>query len=112
LKIFIAQSLRLHAYHFGTTTTTTTTTTTVLQPFVRDYPGESVTILDFAEADMMEWQWHQPDHMQAICTLLQKITMPAPHQSDFYGLDTFLTPNQQCQSTEGSTTLGQLSVIS
>ena len=33
---------------------TTTTTTTILQPFVRDYPGESVpeglTILDFAEA--------------------------------------------------------------
>jgi len=31
----------IHAIH-GTTTTTTTTTTTVLQPFVRDYPGEPV----------------------------------------------------------------------
>ena len=41
----------------------------------------------FAEADMMGWQWHQLNHMQAICTLPQKITTPAPHQSDFYGLD-------------------------
>jgi len=43
--------------------------------------------VEFVEADMMEWQWHQLNHMQAICTSLQKITMPAPHQSDFYGLD-------------------------
>ena len=27
------------------------------------------------------------NHMQAICTLLQKITTPAPHHSDFYGPD-------------------------
>ena len=27
------------------------------------------------------------NHMQAICTLLQKITTPAPSQSDFYGPD-------------------------
>jgi len=45
---------------------------------------------------MMGWQWHQLNHMQAIGTLLQKITMPASHQSDFYG------PNQQRQSTEGT----------
>ena len=44
-------------------------------------------IVDFAEAEMMGWHWHQLDHMQAICTSLQKVTMPAPHQSDFYGLD-------------------------
>ena len=36
---------------------------------------------------MMGWQWHQLNHMQAICTSLQKITTPAPHQSDFYGPD-------------------------
>jgi len=29
----------------------------------------------------MGWHWHQLNHMQAICTLLQKITMPAPHHS-------------------------------
>ena len=36
---------------------------------------------------MMGWQRHQLNHMQAICTSLQKITMPAPHQSNFYGPD-------------------------
>ena len=41
----------------------------------------------FAEEEMTGWQWHQLNHMQAICTSLQKITTPAPHQSDFYGLD-------------------------
>ena len=44
-------------------------------------------ILDFAEAEIMGWQWHQLNHMQAICHSVQKITMPAPHQSDFYGPD-------------------------
>ena len=43
--------------------------------------------MDFIDADMMGWQWHQLNHMQAIHTLLQKITTPAPRQSDFYGLD-------------------------
>ena len=32
-------------------------------------------------------QWHQLNHMQAICTSLQKTTIQAPHQSDFYGPD-------------------------
>ena len=36
---------------------------------------------------MMGWQWHQLNHMQAICTLLQKITTPASHHLDFYGPD-------------------------
>ena len=80
-------------------------TTTILRSFVRDYPGESVpeghTILDFAEAAMIAWQWHQLNHVQATCTLLQKITTSAPHQSDFYGWMPFLTRNQQRQSTEG-----------
>ena len=53
----------------------------------RDYAGESVpegkTILDFAEADMTEWQWHQLNHVQAICTSLQKKTTPALYHSDF-----------------------------
>jgi len=43
--------------------------------------------MDFAEAEMMGWQWHQLNHMQAICTSLRKITTPAPHRSDFYGPD-------------------------
>jgi len=45
-------------------------------------------------------QWHQLDHMQAICISLQ-ITTPAPHRSIFTGRMLFLTPSQQCQSTEG-----------
>ena len=45
----------------------------------------------------MGWQWHQLNDMQAIFTSLQKITTPAPHQSDFYGQMPFLTPNQQRQ---------------
>jgi len=46
--------------------------------------------------EMMGWQWHQLDHMEIICTLLQ-----APHHSIFTEWMLFLTPNQQCQSTEG-----------
>ena len=29
------------------------------------------TILDFNEAKMTGWQWHQLDHMQIVCTSLQ-----------------------------------------
>jgi len=50
----------------------------------------------------MRWQWHQLDHMQIICTLLQ-----TDHQASisplgfFTGRMAFLPPNQQRQSTEG-----------
>jgi len=44
------------------------------------------TNLDFNETRDSEWQWHQLGHMQ-VCTSLQKITMPAPHHSDFYRPD-------------------------
>ena len=33
--------------------------------------------------EMMEWQWHQLNHMQIICTSLQTDNMPAPHHSIF-----------------------------
>ena len=36
---------------------------------------------------MMGWQWHQLNHMQAICTSLQEITTPASHSQIFYGPD-------------------------
>jgi len=32
----------------------------------------------------------------------REIIMPAPHHSVFYRPDVFLTPNQRCQSTEGT----------
>ena len=54
------------------------------------------TDLDFTEARDSEWQWHQLGHMQ-VCT--SQIATPAPHHSVFYM--PFLSPNQQCQSTEG-----------
>jgi len=44
----------------------------------------------------MDWQWHQRDHMQIICTSLQIV----PHHSAFTGRMPFLPPNQQHQSTE------------
>jgi len=33
-----------------------------------------------------------------------KITTPAPHRSIYTGRMLFMTPNQQCQSTEGNKT--------
>jgi len=51
------------------------------------------TNLDFTEARNSEWQWHQLGHMQ-ICTY--------PTAQFFTGRMPFLPPNQQCQSTEGT----------
>ena len=44
-----------------------------------------------------------PYAMLTICTSLQTdgLTTPTPHHSVFAGRMLFLTPNQQCQSTEG-----------
>jgi len=36
----------------------------------------------------------------------REITTPTPHQSMFTGWMLFLTPNQQCQSTDGNSTEG------
>ena len=49
----------------------------------------------------MGWQWHQLNHMQAICTSLQEITTPAPHHSEFYGPDALPDAHKQRQSTDG-----------
>ena len=38
----------------------------------------------------------------------RQITMPTPHHSIFTGRMLFLTPNQQCQSTEGKTVSKQI----
>ena len=40
------------------------------------------------------WQWHQLDHMQTICTLLQTDNHTNTSSLDFY------MPDKQCQSTE------------
>ena len=56
---------------------------------VQDYLGrpipEGYTILDSTEAEMMEWQWHQLDHMQVICTLLQTDNHVSNSSLSFYG---------------------------
>jgi len=50
---------------------------------------------------MVEWQWHQLDHMQIICTLLQTDNHASTSSLNFfYKPMLFLTPNRQCQSTE------------
>jgi len=48
---------------------------------------------DARDYGVLGWQWHQLDNMQTICTLCHSI---------FTGQMLYLTPNQQCQSTEGS----------
>jgi len=56
------------------------------------------TNLDFTEARDSEWQWHQLGHMQD-CTSLQAGNHASTPPLSF--LQTFLSPNQQRQSTEG-----------
>ena len=41
----------------------------------------------------------------------RQITTPAPHHSIFMGQMHFLTPNQQCHSTEGKTTHKQTEIL-
>jgi len=50
-------------------------------------------------------QWHQLDYMQTICTSLQTDNHTVTLPLDFYGRMLFLTPNKQCQSTEGNTVI-------
>jgi len=53
--------------------------------------------------EMMGWQWHQLDHMQIICTLLQTDNHANTSTSTFklFTCQTlFLMSNQHCQSSE------------
>jgi len=60
------------------------------------------TNLDFTEARDSEWQWHQLGRVQ-VCTSLQTDNHAStPLLSFFTGRMPFLPPNQQCQSTEGT----------
>jgi len=51
--------------------------------------------------EMMGRQWQQLDHMQIIYTSLQPDNVDSTSSLIFTGPMLFLTPNQQCQSTEG-----------
>ena len=60
------------------------------------------TSLDLNEArgdGVLRWQWHQLDHTK---TNSRQTTTTTPHHTIFTGQMLFLTPNQQCQSTEGN----------
>jgi len=51
---------------------------------------------------LMGWQWHQLDHMLIICTSFQTDNPASTSSLKFFtGRMLFLTPSQQCQSTEG-----------
>ena len=41
--------------------------------------------MDLTKAEMIEWQWHQLEHMQVICS--RQTTMPAPHHPAYYRSD-------------------------
>ena len=59
------------------------------------------TNLDFTEEKDSEGEWHQLGHMH-VCTSLQTDNHAStPSLSFFTGQTPFLSPNQQCQSTEG-----------
>jgi len=67
---------------------------------------EGKTNLDFTEARDSEWQWHQLGTCKS-APRSRQITMPTPHHSSFFtGRMPFLPPNQQRQSTEGTSTEG------
>jgi len=46
---------------------------------------------------MMGWQWHQLDHLQIICTLLQSDNHTSTSSLSFYGLDALPAGQQTAQ---------------
>ena len=48
----------------------------------------------------LRWQWHQLDLCKQPAPCSRQITTPTPQRSVFTGRMLFVTPNQQCQSTE------------
>jgi len=52
--------------------------------------------------EIMGWQWHQLDHMQNTGTSHQTDNHASSSSPIFTGRTHFLTPNEQCQSTEGT----------
>jgi len=60
------------------------------------------TNLDFTEARDSEWQWHQLRHMHVCISLQTDNHASTPTLKFFTGRMPFLPPNQQRQSTEGT----------
>ena len=90
---------------------TRTHTHTHTHPFNGPFSGinrvgryqKSKTNLDFTEARDSEWQWHQLGHMQVCISLQTDNHASTTPLSFFTGRMPFLPPNQQRQSTEGTT---------
>jgi len=61
----------------------------------------SLDLNEVRDDGILGWQWHQLDHMQTICTLLKTDNHINASSLNFYRIYAFLTPNQECQSTEG-----------
>jgi len=61
----------------------------------------SLDINEATDGGVFRLQWHQLDHMQTICTSLRTDNHTGTSSLKFYRRMLFLTPNQQCQSTEG-----------
>ena len=56
----------------------------------------SLELNEARDGGVLGWQWHQLDHMQTICISLQTDNHTNTSSLNFY------RPNQQCQSTKGS----------
>jgi len=70
------------------------------------------TNLDFIEARDSQWQWHQLGHMQVLTLLQTDNHASTPPLCFFTGRSMpFLPPNQQRQSTEGTTYRIQITEI-
>jgi len=61
--------------------------------------------------ETMECLWHQLDHMQLICTMLQTDNRTSTLFNFFAGWMLFLMPSQQYQSTEGSNLVIKIKVL-
>ena len=77
-------------------------TTTILRPLAGTTQVRQYHILDFAEAEIMGWPWHQLDHIQAICTWLQTNNHANMSSAQvFYGPDALPATQPIASSTEG-----------
>jgi len=54
---------------------------------------------------MMGWQWHQLDHMQIICTILQTDNHASTPSLFFTGWMLFLMPNNSVKALKANLTI-------
>ena len=69
---------------------------------------ERKTSLDLNEArdhEVLGWQWHQLDHMQTICILLQTDNHTTPHHSMFTGRLPFVMLNKSVTALKAADTV-------